>query len=291
MTFSIIGYDPDNGDLGVAVQSKFPNVRATVPFAEAGIGAIATQAYCNTSFGPRGLELLRNGASPQQTLDILTATDPDNRYRQVGIMDASGQSANFTGAECFDWAGGITGENFCVQGNVLHSEKVVVAMADAFQTHSGPLAVKLIQALKMGQEAGGDRRGQQSAALLVVRKQGGYGGHDDRYVDISVYDHLQPIEELSRCYEIHKLTYFKSEANKLVRIDAELGQELQRIMQQRKFYQGELHGQFDTQTNKSLHDFMGWENYDERIRDDGLIDAEVLEDIRTKHKKYLNDVS
>ena len=285
MTFSIVGFDPDNGDLGIAVHSKFPNVRATIPFAEAGVGAVATQSYCNTSFGPRGLELLRSGASPQQAVDILIQNDNDRVYRQLGIIDAQGNAANYTGAECFDFAGGIIGQNCTIQGNVLAGEQVISAMKQGFEESTGSLSRRLIHALSMGQDAGGDRRGQQSAALLVVRKNGGYGGHDDRYVDISVYDHVQPIEELKRLYEIHRLTYFRSEEKNLINIDADIARELQMLMQDLGFYQGEIHGNFDNVTKKSLHDFMGWENYDERMRDDDRIDIEVLEDIRKKHPR------
>lgn len=284
MTFSIVGFDPKNGDLGIAVHSKFPNVRVTIPFAQAGIGAVATQSYCNTSFGPKGLNLLKNGASPQQAIDILIQNDKDRDYRQVGIIDAKGNAANYTGLECFDWAGGYLGDNCSVQGNVLASEKVITSMAQGFQVYQGSLAERLIHALNMGQEAGGDRRGQQSAALLVVRKNAGYGGHDDRYVDISVYDHQQPIQELKRLYELHRLTYFKSEEKNLKSIDSAIAKELQEIMQKKGFYKGEINGFFDQQTQKSLHDFMGWENYDERIRNDDLIDLEVLNDIRKKHR-------
>lgn len=283
MTFSIAGFDPDNGDLGIAVHSKFPNVRATIPFAQAGIGAIATQSYCNTSFGPKGLELLKNGASPQQVVDILITNDHDRDYRQVGVLDAQGNAANYTGQECFSFAGGTIGKYCTVQGNVLAGEQVVTAMKEGFENTKGSLSERLIHALDMGQHAGGDRRGQQSAALLVVRDKGGYGGHDDRYVDISVYDHQQPIEELKRLYKIHRLTYFKSEAKNLIPIDKPLAIELQTIMNRNGFYNAEIHGKFDSNTQKSLHDFMGWENYDERMRDDNLIDIEVLEDIRKKH--------
>ncbi len=285
MTFSIIGYDPDNGDLGIAVHSKFPNVRATIPFAEAGIGAIATQSYCNTSFGPKGLELLKNGASPQQVVDILIQTDPERNYRQLGVIDAQGNAANYTGQECFDWADGFVGKNCTVQGNVLAGKQVLTSMQQSFQTHQGTLAERLIHALAMGQEAGGDRRGQQSAALLVVRKNAGYGGHDDCYVDISIYDHQQPMEELKRLYEIHRLTYFKSETKNLLPINSDIAKELQTIMQNNDFYKGDIHGMFDQPTQKALHDFMGWENYDERMRDDNLIDIEVLDDIRKNYGK------
>ena len=287
MTFSIVAFDPETGDLGVGVQSKFPNVGAVIPFARAGVGAVATQAYCNTSFGPQGLALLQNGASPSQVIDILTTGDSDRDYRQVGIVDARGDGATFTGQACFDWAGGFDGANFAVQGNTLAGEAVVRDMAHALIEHPGPLAERLLAALAAGQVAGGDRRGQQSAALLVVREGGGYGGHDDRYVDISVYDHRSPIEELRRLYGIHRLTYFRSDPEHLTAIDQAIATELQQILQVRGFYKNSITGIFDAQTKKSLRDFMGWENYDERIRDDDLIDVEVLEDIRQKHTLWL----
>ncbi|MFK5984307.1 MAG: DUF1028 domain-containing protein [Pseudomonadota bacterium] len=287
MTFSIVGFDADNGDLGIAVHSKFPNVRATIPFAQAGVGAIATQSYCNTSFGPKGLDLLKNGATPQQAVDILIQNDADKDYRQLGIIDAKGNSANFTGAKCFDYAGSYIGKNFSVQGNVLAGEKVIKEMANGFIEQSGSLAKKLMNALLKGQNAGGDRRGQQSAALLVVRKNAGYGGFDDLYVDISVYDHKQPIDELFRLYEIHRLTYFTSKEKDLVSLDNAIATEIQNILCQRGFYNGNIDGKYNQLTQQSLHDFMGWENYDARIRSDNLIDLEILADIRAKHQQWM----
>jgi len=287
MTFSIVAFDPISGDLGVAVESTFPNVGVNALFARAGVGAVATQSYFNTSYGPRGLALLENGAAPQQVVDILITDDPERDYRQVGIVDTRGRAANFTGAKCFDWAGGITGENYSVQGNTLVSQAVASSMAQVFSTTSTPLAERLLAALSAGQAAGGDRRGQQSAALLVVREGGGYGGHNDRYVDISVYDHTTPIEELKRLYAIHRLTFFRSDPADLVTVDTALANELQQILQARGFYQGAVTGVFDDATRRSLHDFMGWENYDERIRDDDMIDLEVMADIRIKHQAWL----
>jgi len=289
MTFSIVGFDPDNGDLGVAVHSKFPNVGVSIPFAQAGVGAIATQAYCNTSFGPKGLALLKNGASAQQAIEILINNDPEKDYRQLGIIDAQGNSANFTGSKCFDWAGSYIGANYSIQGNVLAGEKVISEMAKGFTEKQGPLTEKLMNALVLGQNAGGDRRGQQSAALLVVRKNGGYGGFDDRYANISVYDHKQPIDELLRLYQIHRLTYFISDEKDLIPLDNNITTELQEIMKQRGLYTGEINGEFNKQTKQSLHDFMGWENYDARIRNDNLIDFEILEDIRKQHRLWLKD--
>ena len=287
MTFSIVAFDPANGDLGVAVQSKFPNVGVSIPFAKAGVGAVATQSYCNTSYGPRGLALLENSASPEQAVAILTGNDAQRDYRQVGIIDARGHAASFTGAHCFDWAGGLQGRDCAAQGNTLAGPRVVEEMARTFETTPGPLAVRLMAALQAGQAHGGDRRGQQSAALKVARAGGGYGGFDDRYVDISVYDHPTPIAELERLYAIHRLTYFRSDPDQLVRIDTALANELQQILHARGFYKGVASGVCDEEMLRALRDFMGWENYDERIRDDNLIDLEVLADMRQKHAVWL----
>ncbi len=267
MTFSIVAFDPANGDLGVAVQSKFPNVGVSIPFAKAGVGAVATQCYCNTSYGPRGLALLENGASPDQAVAILTGSDAQRDYRQVGVIDARGCAASFTGANCFDWAGSLQGTCCAAQGNTLAGPRVVEGMVRTFEATPGSLAVRLMAALQAGQANGGDRRGQQSAALKVVRADGGYGGFDDRYVDISVYDHPAPIAELERLYAIHR----------------PIANELQQILHARGFYKGVASGVCDEELLRALRDFMGWENYDERIRDDDLIDLEVLDDIRQKH--------
>jgi uncharacterized Ntn-hydrolase superfamily protein len=201
-TFSIVGYDPENGDFGVAVQSKFFAVGAVVPWAKAEVGAIATQSWANTTFGPKGLELLENGRTAQQTLDSLIAGDDGRAQRQVGIVDAKGNAANYTGDECNAWAGAVKGKNYTAQGNILVGEPVVKAMAKVFEETDGELAEKLMAALIAGQEKGGDSRGQQSAAILVVRKNGGYSGFNDRYIDLRVDDHERPIEELHRLLKI-----------------------------------------------------------------------------------------
>lgn len=203
-TFSIVGFDPSNSDLGVAVQSKFFAVGAVVPWAEAGVGAIATQSWANTTYGPRGLELLKIGLSAEQTLEHLTKDDPGSRTRQVGIVDANGNVVNYTGEECHHWAGAVSGNNYTAQGNILIGEDVVKAMGKVFEETEGELADKLVASLFAGQEQGGDKRGQQSAALLVVRKNGGYGNFNDRYIDLRVDDAEKPIEELQRLLQIHK---------------------------------------------------------------------------------------
>ncbi len=203
-TFSIVGYDPNNGDLGITVQSKFFAVGAVVPWVEAGVGAIATQSWANTTYGPRGLELLKIGLSAQQTLDHLLRDDSGRETRQVGIIDANGAPANYTGEECHHWAGAVSGKNYTAQGNILTGEEVVEAMGKMFEKTEGELADRLMAALFAGQEKGGDTRGQQSAALLVVRKNGGYGGFNDRYIDLRVDDAEKPIKELQRLLEMHK---------------------------------------------------------------------------------------
>ena len=203
-TFSIVGFDPDTGDLGVAVQSKFFGVGAVVPWARAGVGAVATQARANTTYGPRGLQMLADGGSAQDVVARLTDEDETRVSRQLGIVDAVGRVATFTGAACLPWAGGRSGEHYAAQGNILAGPEVVEAMAAAFETTAGDLASRLTAALAAGQAAGGDARGRQSAALLVVREAGGYGQFNDRYIDLRVEDHPAPITELRRLLEMRQ---------------------------------------------------------------------------------------
>ncbi len=201
-TFSIVAYDAATEDLGVAVQSKFFAVGAVVPWAEAGVGAVATQAFANTTFGPRALAALRRGEAPQKALEALLASDPQSAQRQVAIVGANGRVAAHTGAECYSWAGHERGDAFAVQGNLLVSEATVKAMASAYRQSRGELAERLVTALAAGQAAGGDVRGQQSAACVVVRLRGGYAGLNDRYVDVRVDDHPRPVQELRRLVQL-----------------------------------------------------------------------------------------
>lgn len=203
-TFSIVGYDAETGALGIAVQSKFFAVGSVVPWAAAGVGAIATQSWANTTFGPNGLKFLKSGLSAEQTLERLIAADSGRATRQVGIVDAKGNVANYTGDECNAWAGAVSGKHYTAQGNILAGAEVVKAMGKAFEETEGELADRLMAALFAGQAAGGDIRGQQSAALLVVQEGSGYGGFNDRYIDLRVDDAEKPIEELQRLLEIHK---------------------------------------------------------------------------------------
>ncbi|MBN2565622.1 MAG: DUF1028 domain-containing protein [Candidatus Eisenbacteria bacterium] len=203
-TFSIVGYDPETGDLGVAVQSKFFAVGSVVPYAQAGVGAIASQAYGNTTFGPLGLAMLVEGLDVRSIVDSLLAHDPNAAQRQIGIVDALGNSFAYTGDECMEWAGSVSGANFTAQGNILVSEATVQAMAKAFLETEAMLGERLMRAIEAGQAAGGDSRGMQSAAILVVRESGGYGGYNDRYCDLRVDDSEDPIAELRRIFDMWK---------------------------------------------------------------------------------------
>ncbi len=216
-TFSIVGYDPKTGDLGVAVQSKFFAVGSVVPWAKAGVGAVATQSYANVDYGPEGLGRLAKGQSAKETVDALTEADANRRLRQLGIVDAKGRSASFTGSGCKHWAGHIEKPNFCAQGNILVGEEVVRSMVSGYEqsqkkTGTG-LCDWLALALTEGQKAGGDSRGRQSAALLVVRKNGGYSGGNDRFIDLRVDDHKTPIVELLRLLSIHKKIFRRAHEN------------------------------------------------------------------------------
>ncbi len=206
-TFSIIAHDPATGELGLAVQSRVPAVGAIVPAAQAGVGVIATQSLANVELAPLGLVLLRERIPPERCLEILLKNDPMREKRQLALINAAGASAAFTGSECLDHAGHRTGKDFAVQGNLLAGPEVLDAMAKAFESAEGELADRLIAALRAGQTAGGDRRGQQSAALLVVRDGWGYGGLNDRYRDLRVDDHPEPIEELARILEVHRKVF------------------------------------------------------------------------------------
>lgn len=203
-TFSICAFDPETGDFGVAVQSKFFGVGTVVPWAKAGVGAIATQAWGNTSFGPLGLEMLAHGYTAQQVVDALIAGDDHRHRRQLGVIDSKGNAANWTGDSCLAWAGGIKGRYYTCQGNILTGDSVVKAMARAFEATKGDLAERLMTALEAGQSKGGDSRGMQSAALLVVRDKGGYNGYTDRYVDLRVDDAPNPFKEMRRLLGIQQ---------------------------------------------------------------------------------------
>jgi len=280
-TFSIVGRDPVNGDLGVAVQSKFLAVGSLVPWARAGVGAVATQSFVNTTYGPEGLRLMAGGWTAPEALNQLLALDHDVSHRQVLLVDAAGRAAAHTGEACFDWAGHIVGDDFACAGNILVSADTVQAMAKTFQATEGPLAERLVAALAAGQAAGGDSRGQQSAALLVVRTAGSYGGRGDRYIDLRVDDHGEPIVELERILGLHRLYLTKSSPDELIAVNQDIARELQRILQQTGHYQGEISGTYDETTRKALWDLYGIENLEERWHDE-LIDIIALEYLRQR---------
>lgn len=203
-TFSIIARDPKTGELGIAVQSKFIAVGGVVPYASAGVGAVATQAWGNVLYGPRGIDLLSSGKNPTEVIEMLTSADPLRNKRQLAVIGPIGKPSHYTGSECLDWAGGKRGDHFSAQGNLLAGPRVIETMASSFNLSSGSLSLRLLKALEAGQNAGGDKRGKQSAALLVVRAGWGYGGLNDRFRDLRVDDHPTPIQELIRIFHLHR---------------------------------------------------------------------------------------
>lgn len=282
-TFSIVAYDPDAQEWGVAVQSKFLAVGAAVPWARAGVGAVATQAHCNTCYGPEGLVMMSEGIDAQETLDRLVAADEKRSLRQAGLVDASGQPSTFTGSACQPWAGGLLGTHYAAQGNILVSGATVEAMAKVFETATGELADRLVDALEAGQAAGGDRRGQQSAAVLVVRAGGGYGGHNDRYLDLRVDDDPKPIERIRALVDLHHL-YFKTPIpTEMVAIEGELAREAQRILTWAGYYDGPIDGEYDDTTRQAMRALVGRENFEQRFdEENGLISDQVLDILRQK---------
>ncbi|KAA0563084.1 DUF1028 domain-containing protein [Bacillus sp. CH30_1T] len=271
MTYSIVGYDPEEKEWGIAVQSKFLGVGSVVPFAKAGVGAVATQSYANTSYGPHALQLMEEGKTAEEALDIITKDDPERPLRQVGLIDAGGNPATFTGEGCYDWAGGQTGKHFAAQGNILVDENTVKAMAETFESTTGSLAERLLHALDAGQEAGGDSRGMQSAALLVVKESGGYGGFNDRYIDLRVDDHASPIKELKRIYLMHQLYFKESEPGRVVLLEGEIHDDLERELT-RLGYAKERQS-----LHQSLKDYLHTENFEMREQDENYIDLDVLD--------------
>lgn len=281
-TFSIIGYDPTAQEWGIAVQSKFLAVGAVVPWAKAGVGAIATQSYANTSYGPRGLTLLEAGLTPDEVVEVLTRDDPDKDYRQFAVVDRHGRAAAFTGARCYDWAGHITGQNFSCQGNILVSEATVQAMAATFQSSEGTLAERLIRALDAGQQAGGDARGRQSAALLVVKERGGYGGFNDRAIDLRVDDHPEPIAELLRLYEMHRLYFERPRSEGGLPLSGEVLQYTVDALRRLGWYTGPQTETDAPEVWEALRNFAHTENLEQRWRDDGRVDEQVYAYLRRK---------
>ena len=304
-TYSIVAYDSATGDLGVAVQSKFPNVGGIVPWARAGVGAVATQSLGNTDYGEKGLELMALGATAPEAMRVVMRSDPRPAQRQVGMVDARGNASSWTGDSCFDWAGGrvggqadrrlggkgdlIVGRGYTAQANIMVSDQTVKNMAEAFERAPGTLADRLLAALVAGQAGGGDKRGMESAALLVVRKNAGYLGLNDRYIDIRVYDDTNPIRELERLYALHRLYFFTSRPEDLIPITPAVVKQLEPILLREPVSQREKWLAAPQRTAnrpflEALANFMYWENYDVRVRMDGKIDRVVLDDILKRRK-------
>ncbi|HHW40277.1 MAG TPA: DUF1028 domain-containing protein [Syntrophomonadaceae bacterium] len=279
-TFSIVARDPETGELGVAVQSKFLAVGAVVPWARGGVGAIATQSWANTSFGPKGLQMLEDGLSAQETLERLLAEDEGREYRQVGIVDSRGGSATFTGKECFPWAGGVSGPNYACQGNILVNKETVTEMERVFLESKGDLATRLLLALDAAGEAGGDSRGKQSAAILVVKCGGGYGGFNDRYVDLRVDDHPDPIKELIRLHKLYRLYFYKTDPSRLVKVEGDVMLEIIAALTKLGYYSGQPVSDWSPELQDALMRYYLTENFDERIAEEGYIDGEVLDFMR-----------
>lgn len=273
-TYSVVACDLERGEWGVGVQSKFLAVGSLVAWAEPGVGAIATQAWAKVSYGPDGLALLRSGLDAAEVVARLTGADERSADRQLGVVDGSGQACSFTGSDCIDWAGGRTGPGYAAQGNLLVSGATVDALASAFEASVGrPLAERLIAALHAGQAAGGDRRGQQAAALYVVKAGAGYDGCDV-LVDLRVDDHERPIEELERLYRLHDLYFGETPSEQWVTVDAALQAELEERLRMAGYATGRL--------ADDLRTWAGVENLEERVSGAGRIDPVVLAFLRER---------
>jgi len=272
VTFSLVACDPERRECGVAVASKFLAAGALVPFAAAETGAVATQAAANVRFGPDGLRLLAEGSSAEATLQRLIGGDEGRDERQVGLVDRLGRSATYTGSACFDWAGGRSGPAYAAQGNILVSRSTVDALAETFEATGGPLADRLLVALAAGQAAGGDRRGQQSAALLVVAEAGGYSAGTDRLVDLRVDDHPAPIAEIERLYELHSLYFGSTPPDEWLDVDDTLAGELRTRLGRLGHASGDLAVDFES--------WAGIENLEERVSGVEHIDHVVLLQLR-----------
>jgi uncharacterized Ntn-hydrolase superfamily protein len=305
VTFSIVALDRATGDLGVALASKFLAAGSLTMFATAGVGAIATQAWANTAYGPDGLALLRAGHDAQSTADRLTGADGMREHRQLGVVDAAGLAVTYTGSSCIDWAGGRTAEGVAVQGNILAGEQVVRAMLDTYLAAGASFPELLVAALAAADEAGGDRRGRQAAALLVVREKGGYGGYDDRWVDLRVDDHPTPIPELARLLGLTRLYRDRPSADELLPIDEDLAGELRARLASLGYSpetmpaNGLAHlledesvvrtgaprplvAGWDAGWEAALCEWMAVENLEDRLAASGWIDPRVMQHLRDR---------
>lgn len=280
-TFSIVARDAHSGDLGIAVASKFLAVGAVVPFAEADVGAVATQSYANTSYGPRAMAALRAGVPIDLIHEAFSATDDQHAMRQYGLVDASGRSLSFTGDACHPWAGGVAREGYAAQGNLLAVPEVVDAMAETFEAAKDSLAERLVAALRAGDEAGGDRRGRQGAALLVVRAGGGYGGFNDRYIDLRVDDHDAPVERLRELLELHHLYFERPCREDLLPLEGAVLERLLAVLERAGLHRsGEG---WNESAQQALLDVAGVENLEERLTRDDRIDRLALEHLERRY--------
>ena len=263
MTFSIVARDPEKRAVGVAVQSKFVSVGSVVPFVSADAGAIATQSFANVAYGPDGLDLLRQGHDAEAVIDTLTARDAEADSRQVGVVGRDGSVAAFTGEECFDVAGDVQGETYTVQGNILENEGTLTAMADAYEETDGGLPERLLAALHAGNEAGGDSRGEQSAALYVAKPEGGYDGGNDRWVDVRVDDHETPIAELERVFKRYDVTLLERAPPEETReLSGEAAESVAETLADLGFYDGTSNSEFDETAREALESFRGMNNFE-----------------------------
>jgi uncharacterized Ntn-hydrolase superfamily protein len=270
------------GEWGVAVASKFLAVGAIVPWAQAGVGAIATQAWANLSYGVEGLALLKSGHTPEQVILKLVESDDQREHRQWGIIDHQGHAAAWTGKDCFQWAGHRTGAGYTCQGNLLAGDTVIASMAETFERTSGPLPERMVQVLEAGQARGGDSRGQQSAALYVVKEKGSYGGYLDRYIDLRVDDHATPITELRRLLELHRLYFGATDTSALTRAAGNVAREIQQVLHTLGYYKGAITSVYDEATKDAFRRFCAIENFEERWRDDDLVDREIIAFMRKR---------
>jgi uncharacterized Ntn-hydrolase superfamily protein len=277
-TFSIVAWDAALPAWGIAVASKFPAVGAVVPWATAGVGAVATQSYANTAYGPEGLRLMADGLSAGEALDRLLAEDPGRDQRQAGLVDAAGGEATFTGSSCLPWAGGMTADGLAIQGNILAGPQVVEAMARSFAETAGDLADRLITALLAGDRAGGDRRGRQSAALLVVREGGGYAGGNDRWIDYRVDDHSDPVPRLAELLELHRLYFGKSPPEDRLPLEGEVLHRLEHILHSLGYLDNADESALTPDVQDALRQFIGNENFEDRCDlEAGWIDRPAYE--------------
>ncbi len=279
-TFSIVAADADTHEAGVAVASRALAVGAIVPWARAHAGAVATQAWANPTYGPRALELMEMGVPPQEVIQNLTLEDQERTLRQVGAVHPSGAAATYTGADCLPWAGGRSGQGFACQGNILAGPQVIEAMVTAYQRATGEMPERLLAALVAGEEAGGDTRGKQAAALLVVKPAGGYAGLNDRLVDLRVDDHPAPVQELERIFGIWRGWRRRSEGGVLTMVEGTVASEMQRALDALGFYHGLHDGTYGDATRAAFAAYLRSVGAADRIREDAFADRQAVNQLR-----------